>query len=78
MKGMELAMTDDPLAKSGQTPLLVCDVWEHAYYLDHKNDRESFLHQWVDQLANWSFAERQLAAANGHGSPYRYPAPVRG
>lgn len=46
----------------GAVPLLVCDVWEHAYYLQYANDRGA----WVDafgKLANWAFAGRRLAAA---------------
>ena len=57
----------------GATPLLVCDVWEHAYYLDHQNDRKRFLEQWFDGLANWSLADRQLSAAQGSGEAWRYP-----
>lgn len=57
------------------TPLLVCDLWEHAYYLDHKNDREGFLKAWWDKLANWSLAESQFAAAAGEGEAWAYPAP---
>jgi len=57
-------------------PLLVCDLWEHAYYLDHKNDRKGFLEQWFDGTANWRFAEAQLRAAQGQGAAYRYPAPT--
>ncbi len=34
---------DDTLTKDGIVPLLVCDVWEHAYYLDHQNNRKGFL-----------------------------------
>jgi len=44
------------------TPLLVCDVWEHAYYLQYENDRGA----WVDnfmKLANWQFAFERLAEA---------------
>jgi Fe-Mn family superoxide dismutase len=37
-------------------PLLVCDVWEHAYYLDQGPDREAYLAQWFDMLANFDFA----------------------
>lgn len=66
---------DDTLVREGLTPLLVCDLWEHAYYLDYKNDRKGFLERWFDQVANWAFAEAQLAAANGQGQGYRYPAP---
>ena len=68
---------DNPLVHEGVFPLLVCDVWEHAYYLDYKNDRKSFLERWFDQAVNWSFAEAQLAAANGRGEVFRYPAPER-
>ena len=62
------------LGASG-TPLLVCDVWEHAYYLDYKNERDRFLRAWFDRLANWEFASEQFAtAARGVGG-YRYPLP---
>ena len=46
----------------GAVPLLVADVWEHAYYLQYANDRSA----WVDafmKLANWPFAARRLAGA---------------
>jgi Fe-Mn family superoxide dismutase len=42
-------------------PILVCDVWEHAYYLKYQNNRG----EWVDnfmKLANWDFAASRLAA----------------
>ena len=67
---------EDLLIHRGLTPLLVCDVWEHAYYLDHKNDREGFLNAWFDALPNWSFAEDQYAAARGAGQAWIHPAPV--
>ena len=46
----------------GCVPLLVCDVWEHAYYLQYQNRRGD----WVDafmQVADWSFASQRFAAA---------------
>ncbi len=46
----------------GQTPLLVCDVWEHAYYLDYQNQRDSFLETFLEKLVNWRFVEAQLEA----------------
>ena len=67
---------DDTLIRDGLFPLLVCDVWEHAYYLDYKNDRKAFLQRWLGEVANWAFAERQLAAADGKGDGFRYPAGV--
>ena len=60
----------------GAAPLLVCDVWEHAYYLDHKQDRKGFLEGWFDQLADWRFAARQLQAAREGGPGWRYPPPA--
>lgn len=66
---------DDTLPREGITPLLVCDVWEHAYYLDFQNDRKSFLERWFDALPNWEFAAQQFAAAQGQGKVWRHPGP---
>ena len=65
---------DDLLTVNGDFPLLVCDLWEHAYYLDHQNDREGFLKSWFDSLANWDFAAHQFAAARAGELGYSYPA----
>lgn len=67
---------EDLLIHQGLTPLLVCDLWEHAYYLDHKSDREGFLEAWFDALPSWSFAQGQYAAARGEGKTWTHPAPV--
>ncbi|MDX1924574.1 MAG: superoxide dismutase [Rickettsiaceae bacterium] len=45
---------------NNQLPLLCCDVWEHAYYIDHRNNRAGFLSVFLDNLANWDFAEKNL------------------
>ena len=60
------------LANKPQTPLLVCDLWEHAYYLDYKQDRKGFLERWFDGVAHWGFAERQFAAAHGRQEPWHF------
>lgn len=64
---------DDMLLQSDVTPLLVCDLWEHAYYLDYRNDRKGFLERWFDNLANWAFADAQMAVADCEGPGFRYP-----
>ena len=67
----------DTLAhRTDLAPVLVCDLWEHTYYLDHKNDRKGFLEAWFDEVANWRFAEAQWRAAQGQGAAYRYPKPT--
>ncbi|HMR79976.1 MAG TPA: superoxide dismutase [Polyangiaceae bacterium] len=45
------------------TPLLTTDVWEHAYYLDHRNNRNAFLEVFCDKLINWDFVAKNLKAA---------------
>jgi superoxide dismutase, Fe-Mn family len=67
---------DDTLTHPGMTPLLVCDLWEHAYYLDYKNDRKGFLEAWFDALPNWHFAAEQYAACQARGEPWRNPLPA--
>jgi Fe-Mn family superoxide dismutase len=64
------------LDRQGTTALIVCDLWEHAYYVDYRNDRKAFLEAWFDKVANWGFAARQFAAARGEGQAWRYPAPA--
>jgi len=45
----------------GQTPLLTCDVWEHAYYIDYRNARPKYLEAfWA--LVNWEFASANFSA----------------
>jgi len=49
-----------PLASGDGKTLLVCDVWEHAYYVDFRNRRPDFLQNWLDNLANYEYAASQL------------------
>lgn len=75
-EGLEVVSSHDAgtfAAQRGATPLLVCDLWEHAYYLDHQNDRGAYLAGWWDRLSNWGLAEQQYAAARGQGQVWAYP-----
>ncbi|MBC7171832.1 MAG: superoxide dismutase, partial [Polyangiaceae bacterium] len=50
---------ETPLTTAAK-PLLTCDVWEHAYYIDYRNDRAAFLKVFLDKLVNWDFAAANL------------------
>jgi Fe-Mn family superoxide dismutase len=56
------ANADTPLVTSYE-PLLAIDLWEHAYYLDYQHRRADYVDAFLRHLANWSFANRNLAAA---------------
>jgi Fe-Mn family superoxide dismutase len=62
LKIVKTANADTPLT-DGMTPLLVADVWEHAYYLDFQNRRPDFLTSYLENLVNWDFANENLAKA---------------
>jgi len=67
--GDKLSITSTPNAVNplaqGQTALLTCDVWEHAYYLDYQNRRPDFVQAFLDHLINWDFVSKNLSAAKG-------------
>jgi Fe-Mn family superoxide dismutase len=44
----------------GDFPILTCDVWEHAYYLDYQNRRPDYVGVFLDKLVNWEFVAANL------------------
>ncbi len=50
---------ETPLTTAAK-PLITIDVWEHAYYIDHRNDRAAFIKVWLDKLVSWDFANANL------------------
>jgi Fe-Mn family superoxide dismutase len=61
--GLEIVTTGNagcPLT-DGKVPVLTCDVWEHAYYVDYRNARPAYVAAWWN-LVNWDFAAANFAA----------------
>jgi Fe-Mn family superoxide dismutase len=59
---LEIVNTDDagnPMT-DGRQPLLTCDVWEHAYYIDYRNQRDKYLDAFWN-LVNWDFVAGNAA-----------------
>lgn len=63
---------DTPIAH-GKTPLLTCDVWEHAYYVDHQNKRPVFLKTFIDHLVDWSFVAENLSERHADTTAAKAP-----
>ncbi len=61
-KSPRLPNGENPLVHGGW-PLLGCDVWEHSYYIDYRNERPKYLDAWFDHLINWDHVEEMLALA---------------
>jgi len=74
VKLVDLHDAETPITDTSVTPLLTCDLWEHAYYLDYKNERGKFLESFFAKLVNWRFAEAQYETArNGGAKAWRFP-----
>ena len=62
LKIVTTSNADTPIVH-GERPLLVIDVWEHAYYLDHQERRAAYVAGVVENLLNWEFACRNFERA---------------
>jgi len=50
---------DNPVGDDVEV-LAGCDVWEHSYYIDYKNDRKKYLETWINKLINYEFIASRL------------------
>jgi len=57
---MSLHDADTPLVHDGMTPLFTLDVWEHAYYIDYRNERPKFADAVLSNIVNWDFVAQNL------------------
>ena len=64
LDGAKLKVTSlhdaDTPAVHDLVPLLTLDVWEHAYYIDYRNERPTFVKSVLDNLVNWDFVAQNL------------------
>ena len=51
---------DTPLVHEGMVPLFTLDVWEHAYYIDYRNERPKFATAVLSNIVNWEFVAQNL------------------
>jgi Fe-Mn family superoxide dismutase len=51
---------DTPVVHDGMKPLLTLDVWEHAYYIDYRNERPKFAEAVLGNIVNWEFVAQNL------------------
>ena len=51
---------DTPVVREGLNPLLTLDVWEHAYYVDYRNERPKYAEKLLGNIVNWEFVAKNL------------------
>jgi Fe-Mn family superoxide dismutase len=54
---------DSPVG-THMVPLMTLDVWEHAYYIDYRNERVRYVDAFLDKLINWKFAAANMRKVN--------------
>ncbi|HEY5711913.1 MAG TPA: superoxide dismutase [Allosphingosinicella sp.] len=60
LKILSLHDADTPVVHQGMKPLLTLDVWEHAYYIDYRNERPKFAEKVLANIVNWEFVAKNL------------------
>ena len=60
LKITSLHDADTPLVHDGMKPLFTLDVWEHAYYIDYRNERPKFASAVLSNIVNWDFVAQNL------------------
>jgi len=60
LKITSLHDADTPLVHDGMVPLFTLDVWEHAYYIDYRNERPKFVTSVLSNIVNWDFVSQNL------------------
>ena len=60
LKILSLHDADTPVVRDGVKPLLTLDVWEHAYYVDYRNERPKFAEKILGNIVNWEFVAKNL------------------
>jgi Fe-Mn family superoxide dismutase len=78
LKVTSLHDADTPIVNDGFVPLFTLDVWEHAYYIDYRNERPRFASSVLSNIVNWDFVAQNLDGkgfdrANQEGSEARSP-----
>lgn len=61
---VKTANAETPITK-GLEPIIACDVWEHAYYIDYRNKRPDYVTVFIENMINWEFANLHLQKALG-------------
>jgi Fe-Mn family superoxide dismutase len=60
LRVISLHDADTPIVHEGVVPLFTLDVWEHAYYIDYRNERPRFASSVLANIVNWEFVARNL------------------
>lgn len=81
LKITSLHDADTPVAHDGMVPLFTLDVWEHAYYIDYRNERPKFVTSVLSNIVNWDFVAENLDGrgnerADQQGAEARTPEPI--